>query len=107
MPRKQLIEDIRKLDGKLSLEQSLLKLNGRDRVAFLRSLSPWLLLGVGAAGGILLGSLGSSGRSRLVSTGMTGMHLWRLKSLVGSVADSMAGGEAGVAEIAEAASEAA
>lgn len=92
MPRKQLIKNIRKLDGELSLEQSLLKLNGRERVAYLRSLSPWLLIGAGVVAGGLLGSLGSSGRSRLVSAGMTGMHLWRLKSFVGSVT----GGEAGM-----------
>lgn len=103
MPRKQLIEDIRKLDGKLSLEQSLLKLNGRERVAYLRNLSPWLLLGAGAAGGVLLGSLGSGGRSRLLSAGMTGMHLWRLKTLIGSIT----GGEADAADMAGAGSEAA
>ncbi|WP_339842468.1 hypothetical protein [uncultured Halopseudomonas sp.] len=95
MPRKQLIENIRQLDGKLSLEQSLLKLNGRERVAYLRSLSPWILIGAGAAGGIALGLLGSSGRSRLVSASMTGMHLWRLKSLASTLTG---GGEAEVAD---------
>lgn len=98
MPRKQLIKDIAELHGKLSLEQSLLKLNGRDRVAYLRSLSPWLLIGAGAAGGIALGALGSSGRSRIVSAGMTGMHLWRLKSLVASVAGG--GADVDLAEVA-------
>lgn len=97
MPRKQLIEDIRQLDGKLSLEQSLLKLNGRERVAYLRSLSPWLLIGAGAAGGVALGLLGSNGRSKLMSAGMTGVHLWRLKSLASSLTG---GAEAEVADAA-------
>lgn len=83
MPRKQLIERIRQLDGELSLEQSLLKLNGRERVASLRSLSPWLLVGAGLLGGVLLGTLvGSNGGSKLASAGVTGMHMWRLKNLL-------------------------
>jgi hypothetical protein len=94
VPRKQLIENIRKMDGKLSLEQSLLKLNGRERVAYLRGLSPWLLIGAGAAGGILLGILGSGGRSMIVSAGMTGLHVWRLKML----ASSLTGGGADAAD---------
>lgn len=97
MPRKQLIENIRKMDGKLSLEQSLLKLNGRERVAYLRGISPWVLIGVGAAGGVLLGLLGSSGRSKIMSAGMTGLHMWRLKKL----ASSLAGGGAEAADAAE------
>lgn len=88
MPRKQLIKRIRQLDGELSLEQSLLKLNGRERVASLRGLSPWLLIGAGVLGGALLGTLmGSTGRSKLASAGVTGMQMWRLKNLL-----SLAGG---------------
>jgi hypothetical protein len=81
--RKQLIERIRQLDGELSLEQSLLTLNGRERVASLRSVSPWLLVGVALLGGALLGTLMvSNGGSKLASVGMTGMHMWRLKNLL-------------------------
>jgi len=94
VPRKQLIENIRKLDGKLSLEQSLLKLNGRERVAFLRGISPWVLLGIGGAGGVLLGMLGSGGRSKIVSAGMTGLHFWRLKMLASTLTGGGAGAEA-------------
>ena len=88
MPRKQLIKRIRQLDGELSLEKSLLKLNGRERVASLQSLSPWLLIGAGVLGGALLGTLmGSNGRAKLASAGVTGMQMWRLKNLL-----SLAGG---------------
>lgn len=92
MPRKQLIERIRQLDGELSLEQSLLRLNGRERAAYVRGLSPWLLIGAGALGGALLGTLmGSNGRAKLASAGVTGMHLWRLKSLFSLVGGMGAG----------------
>jgi hypothetical protein len=88
VPRKQLIKRIRQLDGELSVEQSLLKLSGRERVASLRGLSPWLLIGAGVLGGALLGTLmGSNGRSKLASAGVTGMQMWRLKNLL-----SLAGG---------------
>ena len=82
------------MDGKLSLQQSLLKLNGRERMAVLRGMSPWILLGTGAVGGILLGLIGSSGRSKIVSVGLKGMHIWRLKML----ASTLTGGGAEAAD---------
>ncbi|WP_304641757.1 hypothetical protein [Pseudomonas sp.] len=81
MARKDLVEEIRKLDERLGVERSLLKLDGRDYVASLKNRSPYWLIGGGFVMGLVAGQMGHMARAGLFSLGMEGARVWRLAQL--------------------------
>jgi hypothetical protein len=81
MARKDRVEEIRKLDERLGVERSLLKLDGRDYLSAVKSKSPYWLLGGGFVMGLVAGQMGNMARAGLFSLGMEGARVWRLAQL--------------------------
>lgn len=81
MARKDLINKVKQLDDELKLERSLLKLDGMQRMAFLKRQSPFWILAGGLAVGLVAGVASGAGRKSLLAFGMEGMRLWRVATM--------------------------
>ncbi|NLC02418.1 hypothetical protein SAMN05216578_10645 [Halopseudomonas formosensis] len=80
MGRKILQKQIQQLDEQLGIEMALLKLDGRERLAALKGVSPLYWIGGGLALGLLTGKLmGANGPRLLISQGS---QLLRIGSLL-------------------------
>lgn len=81
MARKDLINKVKQIDDQLKLERGLLKLEGKERMAFLKRQSPLWILGGGLAIGLLAGVSGGTGRKSLLAFSIEGLRLWRIATL--------------------------
>ncbi|WP_193073594.1 hypothetical protein [Pseudomonas sp. FME51] len=81
MDRKKLKNQIQVLDEQLAVEFALLKLDGRERYAAMRRISPVWWVGGAAVAGAVLGKL-TAGRGGPMVVARQGMNLFRFASLV-------------------------
>lgn len=81
MDRKKLKSQIQELDEQLAVEFGLLKLDGRERYAAIRRISPLWWVGGAAVAGAILGKL-TAGRGGPMAVARQGMNLFRFASLV-------------------------
>ena len=81
MDRKKLKSQIQELDEQLAVEFGLLKLDGRERYAAIRRISPLWWVGGAAVAGAILGKL-TAGRGGAMAVARQGMNLFRFASLV-------------------------
>lgn len=81
MARKDLINKVRELDDQLKLETSLLKLDGMQRMTFLKRQSPLWIVGGGVAIGLVAGLATGAGRKGLLAFSAEGLRLWHLATL--------------------------
>ncbi|HDZ56477.1 MAG TPA: hypothetical protein ENI17_13100 [Pseudomonas xinjiangensis] len=84
MDRKQQISEIEKLDGQLSVEHGLLKLDGRKHMESIRNIPQLWVVGGGLALGLLIGLADNKTRFSLFSAGFKGLRIWHLSQLFGS-----------------------
>lgn len=81
MERKKLKNQIQELDEQLAIEFGLLKLDGRERYAAVRRISPlWWVAGAAVAGAVL-GKL-TAGHGGPMAVARQGMNMFRFASLV-------------------------
>lgn len=81
MARKDLINEVKQINEQLKLERGLLKLEGMQRMAFLKRQSPLWILGGGLAVGLLAGLSSGAGRKSLLAFSIEGLRLWRIATL--------------------------
>ncbi|QIB49759.1 hypothetical protein [Pseudomonas sp. OIL-1] len=81
MARKDLINEVKQINERLKLERGLLKLEGMQRMAFLKRQSPLWILGGGLAVGLAAGLSGTLGRKSLLAFSIEGLRLWRIATL--------------------------
>ncbi|QJD59259.1 hypothetical protein HG264_10260 [Pseudomonas sp. gcc21] len=81
MARKDLINEVKQINEQLKLERGLLKLEGMQRMAFLRRQSPLWILGGGLAVGLLAGLSSGAGRKSLLAFSIEGLRLWRIATM--------------------------
>ncbi|MEJ6656183.1 MAG: hypothetical protein QNL70_09270 [Pseudomonas sp.] len=81
MDRKKLKSQIQELDEQLAVEFGLLKLDGRERYAAMRRISPLWWVGGAVVAGAVLGKL-TAGRGGPMAVARQGMTLFRFASLV-------------------------
>lgn len=81
MARKDLINEVKQINEQLKLERGLLKLEGMQRMAFLKRQSPLWILGGGLAVGLLAGLSSGAGRKSLLAFSIEGLRLWRIATM--------------------------